>query len=202
MKNWLAALLLLCAAAVAHSQPTTYVATATGNYTVLVNFTLCNTGPCQNFNTGIGASGSFTTSAPLPANMAVVNIAPLVTAFSFSDGIHTYSSADPAVRIFLVHVGTNPAGAITATDIRIQRWLTGTAPHVAGDRHSMVEIRATGEVDYNAPCLTVGLSPAGVADSCAVIGNDTSRSLAFGSARVWALAPTLAAVANSRSAPR
>jgi hypothetical protein len=189
MKNWLAALALLCAATVAHSQPTTYVATAAGNYTLLTNFTApCNTGPCQNFNTGIGASGSFTTAAPLAANLVAANITALVTAFSFSDGIHTYASTNPAVRVFLFNISTNAAGAITASDVRVQRWLTGAAVHVAGDRHSMLEIRATSEVDYNAPCLTVGVSPAGVADSCTVIGNDTSRSLAFGSARVWAIA--------------
>lgn len=188
LKNWLAALVLLCTAA-AHAQPTTYVATATGNYTLLINFTLCVTGPCQNFNTGIGASGSFTTSAPLAANLAGANIAPLVTAFSFSDGIHTYSSTDPAARIFLFNVSTNASGAITATDIWVQRWLTGTSPHVPGDRHSSIFFRATGEVDHNAQCLTVAASPAGVADSCTlVLAGDTSRSLAFGSARVWSIA--------------
>jgi len=189
LKNWFAAFVLLCTAAVAHAQPTTYVATATGNYTLLTNFTLCVTGPCQNFNTGIGASGSFTTSAPLAANLAGANITPLVTAFSFSDGIHTYSSTDLAARIFLFNVSTNASGAITTTDIRIQRWLTGTSPHVPGDRHSWIFFQATGEVDHNAECLTVAASPAGVADSCTlVLGADTSRSLAFGSARVWSIA--------------
>lgn len=200
MKNWLVALVMLCAAAASHAQSTTYVATATGNYTALINFTLCVAGPCQNFNTGIGASGSFTTSAPLAANLSAANVAPLVTAFSFSDGIHTYSSGDPAARIFLFNVSTNASGAITATDIRIQRWLTGTSPHVPGDRHSWIFFQATGEVDHNAQCLTVGASPAGVLDSCVlVLGADTSRSLAFGSTRAWAVAtsavtavPTLA----------
>ena len=194
LKNWLAALVLLCTAAVAHAQPTTYVATATGNYTLLINFTLCVTGPCQNFNTGLGASGSFTTSAPLAANLAGANIAPLVTAFSFSDGIHTYSSADPAARIFLFNVSTNASGAITTTDIRIQRWLTGTSPHIPGDRHSWILFQATGDVDHNAQCLAVAASPAGVPDSCTlVLGADTSRSLAFGSARVWSIAAAPAA---------
>lgn len=193
LKNWLVALVLLCTAA-AHAQPTTYVATATGNYTLLTNFTLCVTGPCQNFNTGIGASGSFTTSAPLAANLAGANIAPLVTAFSFSDGIHTYSSADPAARIFLFNVSTNASGAITTTDIRIQRWLTGTSPHIPGDRHSWIFFQATGDVDHNAQCLAVAASPAGVPDSCTlVLGADTSRSLAFGSARVWSIAAAPAA---------
>jgi len=191
MKNWLAALVMLCAAAVAHAQPTTYVATATGNYNLFIDFTLCVTGPCQNFNTSMGASGSFTTSAPLAANLSAANVAPLVTAFSFSDGINTYSSADPAVRIFFFNVSTNASGAITTTNIRIQRWLTGTSPHVPGDRHSWVLFLATGEVDHNAQCLTVGASPAGVPDSCVlVLGADTSRSLAFGSARAWAVAPS------------
>ena len=95
MKNWLVALVMLCAAAASHAQSTTYVATATGNYTALINFTLCVAGPCQNFNTGIGASGSFTTSAPLAANLSAANVAPLVTAFSFSGHASTSAMVRP-----------------------------------------------------------------------------------------------------------
>lgn len=200
MKNWLAALVLLCAAAAAHAQATTYVATATGNYNLFINFTLCAAGPCQNFNAGMGASGSFTTSAPLAANLSGANIAPLVTGFSFSDGVNSYSGADPAVRIFLFNVSTNASGAITTTDIRVQRWLTGASPHVSGDRHSWIFLQATGQADHNAQCLAVGASLAGVPDSCTlVLGADTSRSLAFGSAPAWALAPAAAAAVPTLS---
>jgi hypothetical protein len=189
VKNWLVSLVLLLAATVAHSQTTTYVATATGNYTLLFNFTPpCAIAPCENFNTGIGASGSFTLAAPLPANQPLTNIAPLVTAFSFSDGLHTFASTDAAVRVYLFNVATDASGGISATDIRIERFLTGTSPYAPGDRLAMVEFQATGAADYNAPCVTVGVSPAGVADTCILKGTDTNRSLAFGSARVWSIA--------------
>ena len=193
INKWLAAAVLLCAATVAHSQAMVHTATATGSYAGKIDFTVCGIGPCQNFTLAMGASGSFNTAAPLAPNLAAANIAPLMTSFSFTDGITTYSSANPAVRILVATVSTNGAGAITASDIRVQRWHTGVVPHGAGDRLSMVEIGATGSGDNNAPCINVGVSPAGTPDSCVLIGGDAGRSIAFNSARVWASAPLLAA---------
>ncbi|RZI98714.1 MAG: IPTL-CTERM sorting domain-containing protein, partial [Haliea sp.] len=80
--------MLLVAGAPAVGQ--TYAATG-GNYTVFADFTApCGVGACANFLNTMSASGTFTTAAPLPANLVAQPIRPLITAFRFTDGLTTY----------------------------------------------------------------------------------------------------------------
>ena len=192
--RWLALAALLGASFWAHAQPTTYVATSTGNYTTATNFTACGTPPCQNFTTAMSVSGAFTTAAPLAANLAAFNVAPLLTSYRFSDGLTTYSSADPGSRIFAFRVTTNGSGAITTVSMTLERWLSGASPHAVGDRVSMLQA-STAMALHNWRCSAVGMSPTGTADSCTASSLDTSGSRASPFTLTWALAlpPTSAA---------
>src|SRR2546429_4088711 len=49
-------------------------AATTGPYTAKTDFTVCSGGPCQNYTLAMTPSGSFTTSAPLAANLSNANI--------------------------------------------------------------------------------------------------------------------------------
>lgn len=175
--KWLVAVVLLGATFMAHAQSTTYVAASTANYTTFANFTACGTPPCQNFSTAMSVSGSFTTSAPLAANLASANVAPLITSYSFSDGLTTYANTDPDSRIYFFEITTNGSGAITDVNILLERWLTGTSPHVAGDRIAFLQTY-DGTANNNWRCNTIAVSPAGAADSCSAAVNDTSSSRA------------------------
>ncbi len=66
------------------------------------------------FTTSMRISGSFTTAAPLPANMALTAIGPrgagLVTAWHFADGVTAYSESDST------ELYGNPLNFAVATD--------------------------------------------------------------------------------------
>ncbi|WP_242421499.1 IPTL-CTERM sorting domain-containing protein [Acidovorax sp. Root267] len=189
-RHWMAALALLLAAGWAHAQATIYSATSTSPYTSKSDFSLCGAGPCQNFTLTMGPSGSFTTSSPLPGGLISANIFPLITAFSLSDGINTYSSADPAVRVVQVLVTTDPSGVVVNTNIFIARWLTGTSPHVVNDRVSRIQIAGgIGSALHNIRCGAVAVAPSGVPDACTASFPDTSASGAGLAAVAWAAAP-------------
>ncbi len=193
--RWMAAFftaLAFFSAGNALAQATTYTATATSNYSNKVDFTApCGVGPCQNFTLAMGPSGSFTVSSPLAANLANANVLASVTSFSFNDGLTTYTNTDPNVRVHRIRVTTNAAAAITAVDILIERWESGTSPHAIGDRFSFIFLPSTAR--RNAVCSSVGVSPAGVADSCNSENVDASSSQASGATISW----TSAAVATS-----
>lgn len=191
MKHWV--IQLICAATVmvasggASAQATTYTANVTSPYGSFSNFTPpCALGPCQNYAAATTPSGSFTTSAPLPANMAGSNIAGSLVSYSFSDGINTYSSADSDVRLHTMTVATDGTGAIVSSLVLVEKWLTGTAPHAAGNRFSFVQLNtSTISGTHNTVCTTLGVSPAGVADSCMAESPDASRSRGTNAFFTW-----------------
>ncbi|MBD9391409.1 MULTISPECIES: IPTL-CTERM sorting domain-containing protein [unclassified Acidovorax] len=186
--KWLGSLAcLLGAVGAAQAQSTTYVATAAGNYTGFTNFTVCGTPPCQNFTAAMSTSGSFTTTAPLAANLASAQLGALVSAFSFSDGLTTYTHTDPNTRVWNFRVTTDASGAITGVNILIQRWISGAAPHNIGDRFSFFETSTTA-ARHNMFCSGIAVSTAGVADSCGFAGSDTSTSSAIPVSLVWSAA--------------
>ena len=89
---------------------TTYVYTG-APYTAVLNFTSpCGTGPCANYVVGERVTGQFTTTVPLGSNLVNQNVFPSVTSYSFSDGLVTYSSADPNSRVDNLVVSTQPIG--------------------------------------------------------------------------------------------
>jgi hypothetical protein len=182
----------LLSAGNALAQATTYTATTTSNYTGKTDFTApCGVGPCQNFTLAMGPSGSFTTSSPLAANLANASVAASVTSFNFNDGLTTYVNTDSNVRVHRIRVTTNAAAVITAVEILIERWESGTSPHAVGDRFSYIFLPSTAR--RNSECFSVGVSPAGVADSCTGENADASSSQASGATISW----TSAAVATS-----
>ena len=159
---------------------TTYTYTG-GQYTSFTNFTApCASGPCQNYLAGSSINGSFTTGTALAAGLTNANVYPSVTGFSFTDGINTYSSADVNARVWEFIVSTGPSGNISAFQILVQLWRTGSSPHSTADRFSYILITSPGGVnaENNQPCgNTVGVSVAGVPDTCIVSnGPDASSS--------------------------
>ncbi|WP_440114208.1 IPTL-CTERM sorting domain-containing protein [Acidovorax sp. BL-A-41-H1] len=183
-KHWLVGAALLLTACWAHAQSTVYTATS-GVYTMKTDFTVCGVGPCQNFTLAMSASGSFTTASPLANNLVGANVAASVTSFTFSDGINTYSSTNPAVRAYRFQVSTNASGAITSADVFVELWQSGTSPHAFGDRFALVRLTGTALAYNNDQCIVVGVSPAGAADSCSGDNADAGRSTASGGAVVW-----------------
>jgi hypothetical protein len=113
----------------------------------------------------------------LASNLSHVTINP--TSFSFTDGLNTYSSANPNVRGNLFQVSTDAAGNIILSGsdyIRITLWQTGSSPHAVGDRVASIDYN-TGSLfaTNNSPCPTV------IADRCSygTPTPDASTSQAF-----------------------
>lgn len=160
------------------AQTTTY--TYTGSVrTAFANFTSpCAIAPCANFAPGSKLTGQFTTAAPLASNLAFGNILPQVTSYSFTDGLYTYSSADPNMRAYVFGVSTNASGNLVTVGINLQLWQTGSSPHVAGNRWANAVIGTTQDESFNNQfCTTTGASPVtSVVDACTAGGSDASTS--------------------------
>lgn len=77
------------------------------------------------YTTSMRVAGNFTTASPLPANMPITNIGPsggsnLVTSWSFSDGVSTYTDATTVVLYGLPNhfaISTDATGNVSAFDI-------------------------------------------------------------------------------------
>ncbi len=145
----------------------------------LHNFTACppGMGNCGAYTTAMAETGSFTTSAPVPANLNSEDITAQVTSFSFSDGLTTYASGDPQVTLYSVTATTT--GGVLQFSVVLLRWQT-TGPHVTGDHVDRMSVTQGGQ--HNAVCNTVVLNPQG--DEC----NASSAGGVFSSWREDALA--------------
>jgi hypothetical protein len=143
----------------------------------------CTAGPCAKFPAGGAVSGWFTTASPLANVSKNSEITPLVTAYSFTDGITTYSSADPNSRIYTMQVEADASGNIGFVEIEISVWKTGSAPHKSGDRISEISIATNGisQASNNSKCLQVGAGNAGIPDTCVSQTADGATSEAAGS---------------------
>ena len=150
-------------------------------YSSFFNFTSpCGTGPCANYPPGSRLTGQFTTAAPLASNLSHVVVNPQVTSFNFTDGLNSYSSANPNVRGNQFTVSTDAGGNIILSggdEIRVSLWQTGSSPHAVGDRVAFAQI-VPGLVRgfNNFPCGAVGISVGGVPDSCLGPAADASTS--------------------------
>lgn len=173
-------------AAIGAAQAATYTAATTGPYTVKTDFTVCSGGPCQNYTLAMTPSGSFTTATPLAANLSNANIAAQITSFSFSDGINTFASTDPNVRIFQAIVSTSATGSITSSTLFFELWQTGTSPHAVGDKVALIQIGNSVFATNTLNCTGVGTTPAGAADSCVSGPGDIGSSNASGATWTWA----------------
>lgn len=166
--RWLAFVLGACLALPAWA--TTYYFVG-GVYHTRTAYTTCDAGSCANHPIGGRVTGSFTTAAPLAANLPVANQFAVVTGFSFSDGVTTFSSGNANARLYQVEFGTDAAGVPSGVVIRIQQWQQA-APHDAtNDRYDELQILAITGGLRNAQCTLFMASPdTGVADAC---GNGT-----------------------------
>lgn len=180
----------LAAAAALLMAPGIWAATYTytgGNYYSVTNYTTCGTGTCANFTTSMRITGSFTTSAPLAANLSLQNVAAQVTSYSFSDGVTTFANSDSNTRLYQILVDTDGSGRVTWASVLLELWRTGTSPHAAGNRLDFLFSDGSDDFGHvNVPCLTTGSSPAGVADSCTSYLADASSSTAMGFTGSWA----------------
>jgi hypothetical protein len=111
----LTALVLTLALGPAANAATIY--TYTGNtYTSILD-----TGPPGVYTTSMSITGSFTTAAPLAANLSSANVTAQVTAWSFFDGRLSYTEAGPYhVPALLFQVSTDGGGLITGWRVQIQ----------------------------------------------------------------------------------
>lgn len=169
----------LLALAGSAAQAATYSYTG-GTYTSVVNFTApCGIGACGNFNGTMRLSGTFTTSAPLPPNLAAQSIRPLITDLHFTDGQTTYDLADPQLRFRRADVTTDATGAVTNIDFLVQRWYTPGGAHATADRLDMVRVfTGSSTVFKNLFCNSVAVTVD--ADSCFSVNPDASASRADG----------------------
>jgi hypothetical protein len=141
---------------VATAQSTTYRLNSAGNYSSVTNYANnCPAGlTCANYTTSMTQTGSFTLSSPVGANLVNATITP--TAYSFSDGINTYSNTDAGSRINHFKLTTNGSGNITSTDIVLSKWLSVTNGGV-NDRVSYFG-SSTGFSSNNERCTAVSTS--------------------------------------------
>ena len=84
---------------------------------------------CPVYTTAMGAGGQFTMATPLPSGQTTA-VTP--TAFTFSDGVHTYDENNAWLTFF--NVTTDASGAVTSFFLQARTWLTGSPPHAVGDR--------------------------------------------------------------------
>lgn len=146
-------ILILAACAPAGAWAATY--SYTGDpYTAptLQNYTNCTQGSCGNFTTAMNQTGWFTTAAPLPANLSDVDITALITAFSFSDGLTTYSSA-AGDTLYRGWADTTASGTFTDARLVLIHW-QAPAPHAVGDRVDMLFLHQGGLHNYDCTQVT------------------------------------------------
>ena len=201
LKRWLPILTSLFLSPGLWAQTTTF--TYTGNVFGVSNFTApCGTGPCANYPSGARWTGHFTTSNPLPNNLGFyTDITGQVTNFSFTDGLNTFSSADPNMRVNAFFVKTDAGGNVTVADLSGWLWQTGSNPHSSGDRLAFMQIDTPDLAYNNGSCPTVGTSFSGVPDSCtSVPAFDASTSLGSqNTPGIWTRSAASAALVNTVS---
>jgi hypothetical protein len=129
-------------------------------------------------------SGSFTVATALPPNFPGQDITSLLTAYSFFDGINTYTNTNPNSRIFSFFVATNGSSQISTSIFLLQLWQSGTSPHSIGNRVALIS--SFGSAGNNSSCTSVGASSfSGASDVCLTNTPDTSTSLAAGAIGTW-----------------
>ena len=159
------------------------------NYGTITNFTTCATGPCANYTSSMKISGSFTVATALGPNFSgATDISSQVTAYTFSDGINTYTNTDSNARLYQFSVVTDGSGNITIASLLIERWQSGSSPHSVGDRVALVNMNgpSINNGENNLRCLTVGGGTAsGVSDLCVTAAPDAGSSVASTTSGTW-----------------
>ena len=148
----------------ASAQVTTYQLASQAAYSSFIPCMPAGSTACEAYTSAMTVAGQFTLSAPLAASLSATTLAP--TAFSFSDGVNTYTEAGAWVHRLMVW--TDASGALTQFNLEVRKWLTGTPPHAVGDRLSTLYIdQSLFSATHNAECsfIPVGQS----ADNCTLL---------------------------------
>ena len=153
--------------------------TAFGNYTAAP----CSAGSCANFTPALSATGTFSTAVPLAASLPPsTDITPDITSFSFSDGLTTYNSSDPLTNLMRAYAETDATGAVTAIDIYVQRWQSGTLQAVGGRIDTLVLGHASASAYHDVYCTLYSNPPTlakAAGGTCTGFGQDTNTSFAL-----------------------
>ena len=170
-----------------------YTANASGNFTSTTNHTVCSYAPCEDYTTSDSVSGWFEIDQPERfKNLdGSTNVAGLITAFSFSDGINTFSSGDTNIPLRSFLLATDGNADITGGSIDLQLWQTGSKPHAVhskvawltmayGTQDSLFTSAAYHYLDCNEVAATT--------DVCNIPFTDGSTASAKGARLVWAKA--------------
>jgi hypothetical protein len=137
-------------------------------------------GPTGAYNATMRVTGSFSTAAPLPPNMPLTPIGPgaatpLVTSWTFSDGVRTYTAANAALLYGLpvqFAVATDASGQVI--DYRIEL-IQPLPPHALGQvvtTLSLTSLRT--QVVGNATCQSVSAGTPVVCNSVLQAGASES----------------------------
>ena len=159
------------------SAAVTYTYTGS-NFNFTRPFTSCTAGPCGNFTTSMSVTGSFTLGSALTPNVTFQDIASQVIAYSFSNGITTFTNKDPNARLFEIAVSTDANALLTNALVILEVWQSGTSPHAVGDRFALLQIApGISAGANNAPCSAVANLPSGAADVCTGVVPDAATSI-------------------------
>jgi len=162
---------------------------SSSTYGTINNFTSCVTGPCATYTSAMTISGSFTVATALGPNFSgATDISSQVTAYSFTDGVNTYTNTDPNARLYQFNVATDGTGAISVASLLIERWQSGTSPHAVGDRFALINLNgpSINQAENDLTCTTVGGGTgSGVADLCVLGNTDPSSSRASTTTGNW-----------------
>lgn len=150
------------------------------------------------YSTSMRVTGTFTTASPLPANMPLTAIGPggsdLVTAWSFNDGVHTFTQANSMVLFgdsMNFAVGTDADGNISTAQIG---FMAPRKPHAKGDLMNAFGFFDTVPVVQavaNTPCRKVDEASSTCVEI--LVGENSAR--ANSTVGTWTIRETAASVA-------
>ncbi len=117
------------------------------------------------YTTGMNVTGTIVTSSPIPPNSVDFDISPILTSWSFNDGMNTISSSNGKLVLFLPEFSTDAQGNIIKYFWAVANM--GVAP-VEGDPVEFMSL--TDDVE-------IGIADAGFTDvSCTDVIDDVCTS--------------------------
>jgi hypothetical protein len=196
VKHFLSVFLLLGGLLVAGGANASATYTYTGTTydpTSFTNYTSCSAPTCGTFTTAMRVTGTFTVSAPLPANQSLTDISAQLVSWSFNNGIGIVSSSGTAF-IDTFQVATDSSGNISDAYVGVNNWQTTVG--VNSYFNSVVifpnNIGGYSRGDIALKCTVMG---SGNACSTSIGSGNASQSEALSlSAGSWPSTPTPAAV--------
>jgi hypothetical protein len=101
--------------------------------------------------------GSFSTAEPLGRNLHPSDIAALVTASSFTDGINTYSSSDPNAHVVQLKADTDATGTLT-TAVVVLTVQVGALRSVLEGRRQFTRSWMLSNIRQHPPPICIGFA--------------------------------------------